>query len=111
MRKRSKSLDIGYDIKPPEKECKDPRCPFHGTLPIRGKVLDGTVVSDKMEKTVVVRREYLHRLPKFERYERRHSLISAHNPECIKVKKGDRIKIAECRPLSKKKHFVVVQRM
>ena len=106
-----KARDIGYDVKPPEKECDDPNCPWHGTLPIRGKILEGIVVSDKMQKTVIVRRDYLHYVPKYERYERRHSRIAAHNPPCIDAKKGDKVKIAECRPLSKTKHFVVIEKM
>jgi small subunit ribosomal protein S17 len=105
-----KARDIGYDVKPPEKECSDPNCPFHGTLPVRGKILEGKVVSDKAEKTVIVRRDYLHYVPKYERYERRHSRIPAHNPPCIDAKKGDKVKIAECRPLSKTKHFVVIEK-
>ena len=101
--------DIGIDVKPPEKECKDPKCPFHGKLPIRGKIIEGIVVSSKAPKTVVIRRDYLHYVPKYERYERRRSRIVAYNPECIAAKEGDRVKIAECRPLSKTKHFVVIE--
>ncbi|MBD3155059.1 MAG: 30S ribosomal protein S17, partial [Candidatus Aenigmarchaeota archaeon] len=33
--KKSKVRDIGYDVKPPEKSCKDTNCPFHGKLPVR----------------------------------------------------------------------------
>ena len=103
--------DIGYDVKQPEKECDDPDCPFHGKLPVRGKILEGNVVSSKMSKTVIVERNYLHFFPKYERYERRRSRIAAHNPACINAKKGDRVKIAECRPLSKTKHFVVIEKV
>jgi len=109
--KREKTRDIGYDVKPPEKECDDPNCPFHGTLPVRGKILEGNVVSSKMSRSVIVERNYLHFIPKYERYERRRSRIAAHNPACIDAKKGDKVKIAECRPLSKTKHFVVIERM
>jgi len=108
---KKKVRDIGYDVKQPEKECDDPNCPFHGKLPIRGKILEGIVVSSKMSKTVIVERNYLHFVPKFERYERRRSRTSAHNPACINAKKGDKVKIAECRPLSKTKHFVVIEKM
>jgi small subunit ribosomal protein S17 len=110
-KKKQKFRDIGYVVKPPEKECKEPDCPFHGTLPVRGKILEGIVVSDKMQSTVVVERNYLHRIPKYERYERRRKRIAAHNPECLNVKKGDKVKIAECRPLSKTKNFVVIEKM
>ena len=103
--------EIGYNIKPPEKECSDKNCPFHGNLSLRGKILQGTVVSDRMQGSVVIERTYLHYLPKYERYERRHTRISAHNPPCINAKKGDKVKIAECKTLSKTKHFVVVELM
>ncbi len=96
-------------VEPPEKECSDPNCPFHGTLSVRGIVLEGVVVSDKMDKTVVVEREYLHYVRKFRRYERRRSKIHAHNPPCINAKKGDRVLIAETRPISKTVSFVVVK--
>lgn len=109
--KKKKSRDIGYDVKPPEKECTDENCPFHGTLPVRGKILEGNVVSSKMSKTVIVERDYLHSIPKYERYERRRSRTAAHNPACIDAKKGDKVKIAECRPLSKTKYFVVIEKM
>jgi small subunit ribosomal protein S17 len=109
--KKSKARDIGYDVNPPEKTCKDSNCPFHGKLPVRGKILKGVVKSDKMQKTIVVERNYLHFVPKYERYERRHTRISVHKPPCIELKKGDKVKIAECRPLSKTKHFVVIEKM
>jgi small subunit ribosomal protein S17 len=109
--KKQKVRDIGYDVKPPEKECSDKNCPFHGTLSVRGKILEGIVVSDKPAKTIIVRRDYLHYIPKYERYERRHSRIAVHSPPCMDVKKGDKVKIAECRPLSKTTHFVVIEKM
>jgi len=105
-----KARNIGIEgIKPPEKTCLDPKCCWHGTVPVRGNIIKGVVVSDKAQKTVVVEKNYLHYLPKYERYERRHSRISAYNPECIDAKKGDMVTIAECRPLSKTKSFVVVE--
>ncbi len=92
-----------------KKECTDKNCPIHGTLSTRGRVLEGVVVSDKMRLTVVVRRDLVQYTPKFERYKKASSRISAHNPECIGAKVGDRVKIAECRPLSKTKSFVVCE--
>jgi len=101
--------DIGIDVAPPKATCSDEMCPFHGHLKVRGKILIGKVVSARAQKTVVIERNYLHYVPKYERYERRHSRISAYNPECIDAKEGDVVKIAECRPLSKTKAFVVVE--
>lgn len=102
--------DIGLDVIAPEDECTDVRCPFHGSLPVRGIVLEGAVVSDLMQNTVVVQREYTKMIRKYERYEKRRSKIHAHNPPCIGAKKGDVVKIAECRPLSKTKSYVVVEK-
>ncbi|MEN2975048.1 MAG: 30S ribosomal protein S17 [Candidatus Caldarchaeales archaeon] len=102
---------MGVPVKPPTRECKDPDCPFHGYLKIRGVILTGTVYKKKMPKTVIVRREYLHYIRKYKRYERRRSSIPAHLPECIDVSEGDKVKIAECRPLSKTVSFVVLEKL
>lgn len=102
---------MAFSIKKPKKTCEDQDCPFHGKLSVRGHVMEGSVISDKMDKTVVVRRDYLNYVPKYKRYERRHSHISAHNPPCIDVKEGDWVKIAECRPISKTVSFVVVEKL
>jgi small subunit ribosomal protein S17 len=101
--------DIGLDVSAPQKACDDPKCPFHGSLSVRGQVFDCTVVSDKMVNTVVVKREFEKRVGKFERFEKRRSKIHAHNPPCINAKAGERVRIAECRPLSKTKSYVIVE--
>lgn len=98
-------------LKKPKKTCEDRNCPFHGELPIRGRILEGVVVSAKMDKTVIVQRDYLHYVPKYKRYERRRSRIPSHNPPCLNVKEGDRVKIAECRPISKTVSFVVIEKL
>lgn len=103
--------NIGIEAKPPERECNDLKCPWHGKISIRGKILTGKVVSARAFKTVVVERELLHYIPKYERYERRKSRIYAHNPECINAKEGDVVKIGECRKLSKLKAFVVIEKL
>ena len=102
---------MSLTIKKPKKTCDDINCPFHGELSVRGRVLEGVVVSAKMDKTVVVERDYLLYIKKFKRYERRRSRISSHNPPCIDVKEGDRVIIAESRPISKTVGFVVVEKV
>lgn len=92
-------------------ECGDRNCPFHGTLSVRGQVIEGTVVSAKAKNTVIVLREYYHYVPKYRRYERRRSRIPAHRPPCLDVKEGDRVRIAECRPISKTVSFVVIEKL
>jgi small subunit ribosomal protein S17 len=102
---------MSLSFKKPKKTCEDRNCPFHGTLSVRGRVLDGVVVSAKMDKTVIIERKYLQASSKFVRYERRHSHIPSHNPPCLDVKEGERVRIAECRPLSKTVSFVVVEKL
>ncbi|RLJ09294.1 MAG: 30S ribosomal protein S17 [Candidatus Aenigmatarchaeota archaeon] len=99
---------IGIPIKPPEKECEDKKCPWHGTLSVRGRVFQGEVKSAKSRRTVIVEWGYHRFVKKYERYERRKTRVTAHNPRCIRAKEGDKVVIAECRPLSKTKKFVVV---
>ncbi|MEM1538558.1 MAG: 30S ribosomal protein S17 [Candidatus Nezhaarchaeales archaeon] len=95
-------------VRPPSVRCEDVNCPFHGTLSIRGKILEGKVVSIKRAKTVTVLREYLHYVPKYKRYERRRSKISAHLPPCIPVSLGDVVILGECRKLAKTVSFCVI---
>lgn len=98
-------------LKKPKKSCTDRNCPFHGSLSVRGRALDGSVISAKMDKTAIIRRDYLHYVPKFKRYERRHSHVPAHNPPCLNAKEGDKVRIAECRPISKTVSFVIVEKL
>jgi small subunit ribosomal protein S17 len=64
-----------------------------------------------MNGSVVVEREYLHYVKKYKRYEKRRSRYHAHSTPCLAASTGDVVKIAECRPLSKTKSFVVVEVM
>ena len=104
----SMKKSIGVPVNPPERECQDARCVWHGQLPVRGRTFQGTVTSAKAKETVVVEWGYTQLVSKYERYERRKSRVVAHNPECMKARDGDTVIIAECRPLSKTKKFVVV---
>jgi small subunit ribosomal protein S17 len=79
-------------------------------VPTRGSVIEGVVVSDKMNKTVTVRADYIIKVPKYDRMKRRHTKIKARNPPEIDAKIGDFVKIAECRPLSKTVHFIVIEK-
>ena len=78
-------------------------------MTIRGKILKGIVISTKMQRTIVVRRDYLHYVPKYNRYEKRHRNIPAHISPAFSVKEGDIVLIGECRPLSKTVSFNVLK--
>jgi len=109
--KKEETRNIGLNVKNPKEKCTDKNCPFHGTLPVRGQVIKGIVFSVKMKNTILVNRNYMHYVPKFERYEKRTSKYAAHCPPCIKVNVGDEVRIAECRPLSKTISFVTIEKI
>ena len=67
----------------------------------------GTVASDKMQKTVVVRVDRLVRHTKYRRYVRRTSKFMAHDELGATV--GDKVRIVETRPLSARKRWLVVE--
>jgi small subunit ribosomal protein S17 len=72
----------------------------------RRKVREGVVVSNKMEKTVVVSVESTKRHPLYGKTIRTNTKCKAHdeNSRCVV---GDRVRIRESRPISKDKHWVV----
>jgi small subunit ribosomal protein S17 len=70
------------------------------------KEFDGVVVSDKMQKTVVIRSMHLTRHSKYSKTIKRHQKFKAHDEKGI-AKMGDVIRIVETRPLSKDKRFRV----
>jgi len=71
------------------------------------RTIVGRVVSDKMDKTVSVAIERTIKHPVYGKYIRRTSKVMAHDAanEC---KLGDRVAIAECKPISKNKSWAVV---
>jgi len=72
------------------------------------RTLSGVVVSDKMDKTIVVKSERKVRHPLYGKYIRRSTKYHVHdeNNEC---KIGDTVTIKECRPVSKTKSWALVQ--
>ena len=72
------------------------------------KQLTGTIVSDKMQKTVVVSVERIKEHPKYKRRYKVHKKYKAH-VESGEYKVGDRVIIEESRPISKDKRWRVVK--
>lgn len=68
----------------------------------------GVVASDKGNKTIKVIVNYQTRHPKYGKFLKRRSVLHAHD-EKNDAKEGDRVEIAECRPLSKTKHFRLIR--
>ncbi len=73
------------------------------------RVLTGRVVSDKMDKTVtvLVERRVMH--PLYKKFIRRSKKYAAHD-EANLCKEGDQVQIEECRPISRNKSWLVIQR-
>lgn len=81
------------------------------SLRTRGRTFTGVVVETKMQLTATIewpRRRYV---TKFERYATAKTRIKAHNPTTINAKAGDVVKIMECRPISKTKHFIIIEKV
>ena len=103
MRKAEKK----QEQKETNKECDDVNCPQHGSVSVRGRIFEGKIIAAKMHRTATFELERRHYIPKYQRYEKRRTVIKAHNSECIGAKEGDLVRIQECRPLSKTKKFVI----
>jgi small subunit ribosomal protein S11e len=106
--------DVGLGFKTPSEAITgtyiDKKCPFTGDVSIRGRILTGTVMSTKMERTIIIRRDYLHFVRKYDRYEKRHKNLAAHcSPAFVGVQAGDIVTVGECRPLSKTVRFNVLK--
>ena len=63
-----------------------------------------------MNRTVIVERDYLKYVDKYERYEKRSARYAAHAAPCLGLKAGDSVTIMECRPLSKTVAFAVIEK-
>merc|ERR1712010_170981 len=106
-----KSIGLGFKVplKAMEGRYIDKKCPFTGQVSIRGKLLRGVVHRCFMKNTITVRRDYLHYITKYRRYEKRHKMISAHCSPCFDARPGDEVMIGECRPLAKTVRFNVLE--
>ena len=73
------------------------------------RILQGTVVSDKGDKTVIVKVERRVMHPLYKKFIRRSKKYAAHD-EANLCKEGDTVRIEECRPISKRKTWLVIER-
>ena len=71
------------------------------------RIMQGVVVSDKADKTVVVRVERRVKHPLYKKIIRRSGKFHAHDPE-NRFKEGDVVRIQECRPISRLKRWEVL---
>lgn len=74
------------------------------------RLLQGTIVSDKMDKTVVVEILRLKKHPKYKKYFKVTTKFKAHNPE-NQYHTGDKVVIGETKPMSKEKRWIVINKI
>ena len=106
-----KSVGLGFRV---PKEAKrgtyvDKKCPFTSDVSIRGRIITGIVHTAKMNRTIIIRRNYLHFVKKYQRYAKRHRNFSVHCSPAFTPKPGDRVIVGQCRPLSKTVRYNVLQ--
>jgi len=108
----SRNIGIPGVVPPKAKaeECNDESCPFHGETRIRGKITQGIIVSMKSKNTVIIKRDYVQFVRKYQRYERRNTRLACHLPECLiqEIEIGDLVRVGESRKISKTKAFIVL---
>ena len=106
--------NVGLGFKTPREASEgtyiDKKCPFTGNVSIRGRILTGVIQSMKMKRTIVIRRDYLHYIKKYNRFEKRHKNLSVHCSPCFRdLALGDLVVVGQCRPLSKTVRFNVLK--
>ncbi|XP_051912275.1 40S ribosomal protein S11-like [Hippocampus zosterae] len=105
--------EVGLGFKTPkeaiEGEYVDKKCPFTSGVSIRGRLVKGVCISTKMHRTIIIRRDYMHFVKKYSRYEKRHRNIPVHCSPCFNIKEGDIVVAGQCRPLSKTVRFNVLK--
>jgi ribosomal protein uS17 len=108
----SRNIGIPGVVPPKAKseDCTDESCPFHGNTRIRGKITQGVIVSRKSKNTVIIRRDYVQFVKKYQRYERRNTRLACHLPECLvpEIDIGDLVRAGESRKISKTKAFIIL---
>eukprot|EP00019_Armaparvus_languidus_P008326 CAMPEP_0168593854 /NCGR_PEP_ID=MMETSP0420-20121227/8557_1 /TAXON_ID=498008 /ORGANISM="Pessonella sp." /LENGTH=165 /DNA_ID=CAMNT_0008630075 /DNA_START=38 /DNA_END=535 /DNA_ORIENTATION=+ len=106
-----KNIGLGYRT-PKEAihgDYVDKKCPWTGNVSIRGRILRGVVLKAHMKRTVIIRRDYLHYIKKYNRFEKRHRNLAVHVSPAFRINVGDTVEVGQCRPLSKTVRFNVLK--
>ena len=99
----------GLAGEPPQKECTDGKCHFHGNINVKKENYVGVVIKKDANRTATIGWGRRLHIPKYERYEKRRSRLRVHNPACIDAAVGDEVRVMRTRPLSKTKNFMIVE--
>ena len=82
---------------------------MNNTNNTKEKKVNGVVTSVGMQKTVTVKVEHAFRHPLYKKAVKRHRKFAVHN-EIAGIAVGDKVVIREVKPISKRKHFIVVSK-
>ena len=103
---------IGIELKLPKEKIKELIEELKNSkIKLRGRVITGNIVSKDTHGTAKIQWSRIHPISKYERFEYRKSGVMAHKPSCLDLKVGDMVKAIECRPMSKTKKFVIVEKI
>ena len=106
--------NVGLGFKTPKTAINgkyiDKKCPFTGNVSIRGRIIRAQVASHKMKNTLIIKRNYLHWVAKYQRYMKRHKNFAVHvSPAFERIRNGDDVIVGQCRPLSKTVRYNVLE--
>jgi len=107
-RERSDRVERKTDAQPAAKATAGAVIIKGKAVSTRGRTFTGTVISNRMTKTVTVEWERRKYVPKYQRYEKRRTRVKAHD-EANAAEVGDIVEIVETRPISKTKNFMVTR--
>jgi small subunit ribosomal protein S17 len=101
--------NIGIDVKKVDVQPGDKHDPFSAPFPVRGQRLVGTVISTRAQRSATVLIERQIEVKKYQRFIRKRSKVRVHNPDSINAQDGDVVRVVATRPISKTKHFSIVE--
>lgn len=82
-----------------------------GKLSVRGKDIEGIVVSAKAKKVVCIRKDNLVKVRKYERYSKARTKFLARVPENLDIKAGNKVRASECRRTAKDVAFIITEKI
>eukprot|EP01084_Bolivina_argentea_P261753 442479_1 len=106
--------NVGLGFKTPKAAIEgkyiDKKCPFTGNVSIRGRIIRAQVKTQKMKNSLIITRNYLHWVQKYQRYMKRHKNFAVHvSPAFDRIRNGDDVVVGQCRPLSKTVRYNVLE--
>lgn len=109
--KQKRSSKEVFGVKGPKESCSDSKCPFHGEINVKNETFVGKVVKKDVNRSATIEWSVARLVPKYERFETRRIRLRVHNPTCLNARRGEKVKVARTKPLSKTIHHVIIQKL